>query len=204
MHHKNKAVFLDRDGVINELVIVSEEGFVDSPNSSKQFALINGVIKALKILKKSGYLLIIISNQPGIAKRQYTIKEFNKIKEKMEKGLGQHKITLDAQYYCLHHPHAKVSKYKIKCKCRKPHTKLVTDALKEYNIELKKSFFIGDGIIDMQLAKKIRCKGIFIGNVNSTISNIFHVKKISPFYIAHDLLEAAKYIKQLNKTQYDF
>lgn len=196
MRHKNKAVFLDRDGVINELVITAEEGFVDSPNSAKQFRLICGVEKALQIFKKMGYMLILVSNQPGIAKGQYDIKEFNKIKEKMEKKLARYKIEIDGQYYCLHHPNAKIAKYRKKCKCRKPKTKLFFDAVTEHDIDYKKSFFIGDGLADMLLAKKVNCKAIFIGNVNYIITKLFHEKHIIPSYIAHDLLEAANHIKK--------
>ena len=78
----NKAIFLDRDGVINDLIYYPEEGVLDSPNSVKQFRISNGVIKALNKLKKLGYILILISNQPGVAKEKYTISEFKKIKKK--------------------------------------------------------------------------------------------------------------------------
>lgn len=197
MKQKNKTIFLDRDGVINKLVINPEEILVDSPNSVRQFELTHNAGKALRILKKLGYLLILISNQPGIAKGYYNLREFQKIKKKMEKDLLRHNIAFDAQYYCLHHPNAVVKEYKMKCKCRKPGTKLVADAISEHGIDLKKSFFIGDGISDMQLAKKIGCSGIFIGNVSSTVMQIFQKKQISPFYIAHDLLEATNHIKNL-------
>ena len=80
MNNSNKAVFLDRDGVINDLVFYPEEGMIDSPNSPKQFKLINGVGEALTQLKKMRFLLILISNQPGIAKGKYNLGEFNKIK----------------------------------------------------------------------------------------------------------------------------
>lgn len=200
MNKKSKAILLDRDGVVNDLVINSEEGLVDSPNSSGQFNVIKSSIKAMKILSKLGYKLIIISNQPGIAKGQYDMSEFLKIKRKLESQLHDSNVTLAGQYYCLHHPNAKIPKYKKKCQCRKPGTKLFFDAVKEHNIDTKNSFLIGDGITDMQLAKRVKCRTIFIGNINSTVTRIFHEKKINPFYVAHDLLEAANYIKKIEKT----
>lgn len=199
MNKKNKAVLLDRDGVINELVINPEESIVDSPNSSEQFKTIKNSIKAMKILSKLGYKLIIISNQPGIAKGQYNIAEFHKMKRKLENDLTDNNVMLSGQYYCLHHPNAKITKYKKKCQCRKPGTKLFFDAVKKHNIDTKKSFLIGDGITDMQLAKRVGCRAIFIGNINSTITRVFHEKKVDPFYISHDLLEAANYIKKIEK-----
>src|SRR5579864_6701143 len=199
MNKKNKAILLDRDGVVNELVINPEEGIVDSPNSSEQFRMIKDSIKAMKILSKLGYKLIIISNQPGIAKGQYDLPEFLKMKKKLETELANNKVMLSGQYYCLHHPNAKMVKYKKKCQCRKPGTKLFFDAIKEHNIDSKKSFLIGDGITDMQLAKRAKCRAIFIGNISSTITKVFHEKKVNPFYISHDLLEAANYIKKIEK-----
>lgn len=196
MSKLNKAIFLDRDGVINELILNSEDGIVDSPNSAKQFKLTKNVTKSLAQLKKMGYLLILISNQPGIAKRKYTISEFKKIQKKMERDLQKYGVSLDAQYYCLHHPNALDNKYKKNCLCRKPKTKMLKDGVKDHNIDLKKSFVIGDGLVDMELAKKTKCRGIFIGNVNSAITKIFHDKRIEPHYIAHDMKEAVKSIIQ--------
>jgi histidinol-phosphate phosphatase family protein len=143
-----------------------------------------------------GYQTIIISNQPGIAKGHYDINEFNKIKQKMERNLFQYNIKLDGQYYCLHHPDAKIFQYRKICECRKPGVKNFVDAVTKHDVDVKKSFFIGDGIADMQLANRVDCRGIFIGNVNSTLLKIFKEKHLNPFYIAHDLLEAATFIKK--------
>jgi len=194
MKQNNKAIFLDRDGVINDLIYYSEEGIVDSPNSAKQFRISKGVIHALKKLKKLGYLLILISNQPGIAKKKYTLLEFKKIQKKMEEQLQKNKLDFDAQYYCLHHPNALDEKYKKNCSCRKPKSKMVLDGIKNFDIDLKYSYIIGDGLVDMKLAKKVKCRSIYVGNLNSTVTKLFTQNKIEPTFIVHDLLEAAKYI----------
>lgn len=189
------AIFLDRDGVINEMVYVPEHGFVDSPLKPSQFKIIDGVKKAIKILQKLDYKIIIISNQPGIAKGYYTKKTFDKIQEKMHLEFLKSEIKIDDEFYCFHHPNAKIKEYKRKCKCRKPGIELVLQAIKKYRVDVKSSYFIGDGIVDMQTAKLVGCKSIFIGNVNSTITHLFNSKKCFPDHIFHDLLEAAEFLE---------
>jgi len=107
-----KAVILDRDGVINEMVYRKEQDFVDSPTSLKQFSIIKGVPKALKIIKNLGFSIIIVSNQPGIAKGYYSKKTFELIRKKMHNELGKRGKMIDGEYYCLHHPHAKLLQYR--------------------------------------------------------------------------------------------
>ena len=199
-----KCVFLDRDGVINEMVYMPEHGYVDSPSNVKQFVIIKGVLKALKILKKLGYKIIIISNQPGIAKGYYNKKTFSDIKENMNKNLLKAGIVLDGEYYCLHHPNAKLHAYKKKCSCRKPEIGLIKKAIKEHDIDKSKSFFIGDGITDIQAATKINCKSIFIGNVNSAVNELLTKKKLYPNYIASNLLEAVNIIQENSWYNYEF
>ena len=77
---------------------------------------------------------------------------------------------------------------------------MILDAIKDYDIDLTKSFIVGDGLVDMQLAQNSKCRGIFIGNINSTVTKLFLEKKIKPYYIAHDLLEAANHIKDLEHS----
>jgi len=197
MKKTNKAIFLDRDGVLNDLVFYSEDGVLDSPNTAKDFRLIPNTIKSLKKLKKLGFYLILISNQPGIAKKKYDLNEFNKIKTKMDTILAKNHVVLDAQYYCLHHPQAINKLYKKNCSCRKPKAKMFHDGIRDFEIDIKKSYVIGDGLVDMKLAKSVKCKSIFIGNVNSTISTIFKQNKITPSYIAHNLNEAVDYIQTI-------
>jgi len=191
-----KVIFLDRDGVINEMVFIKEHGYVDSPNQVKQFHLIRKVGLALKIVKQLGFKIIIISNQPGIAKGYFSEHDFEKIRNKMIKELAKYNVKIDDEYYCLHHPDAKISKYKKICNCRKPKDGLIKQARKKYDIDLKKSYFIGDGIIDMQIAKKVGCKAIFVGNINSLITDLFVKKEINPNYTAKNLFEAIKLIKK--------
>ena len=186
---------MDRDGVINEMAYFREHGFVHSPFKPSQFVIIEGVPKALSLLKSLGYKTIIISNQPGVAKKHFTMQTFQSMQKKMHKELKKHNIIIDDEFYCFHHPDSKIKKYRKICNCRKPRTQLIKDAVKKYNIDIKKSYVIGDGIVDMEMAKKIKCKSIFIGNLNSTILRIFKERKLTPDFIVKDLLGAAKLIK---------
>lgn len=191
---KNKVIFLDRDGVINKMVYQKEEGIIDTPFSGSQFELVEFVPKAISQLRTAGYKIIIISNQPGIAKGYYTKKTSEIIRKKMHSLLEKNEAKIDDEFYCFHHPHAKNLHYKKKCNCRKPNIGLIKKASKIHNIDIKHSYFIGDGIVDLEAATKAGCKSIFIGNINSTLSNILKTKNLKPIYIAHDLLEAVGYI----------
>lgn len=177
------------------MIYVKEHGYVDTPSTPQQFKIIKGVTRAIYIAKKLGYKIIIISNQPGIAKRYYSKNTFRIITKKMHSELEKANVTLDDEFYCFHHPDAKLRAYRKICSCRKPRTGLIEIAVSRYKLDLKNSYFVGDGIIDMEAAKKIGCKSIFVGNVNSTMSMIFKRKKIEPLYVAHNLLDAINFIK---------
>jgi histidinol-phosphate phosphatase family protein len=139
--NKRRAIFLDRDGVINEQV--------DDLYKTEDFKLLPGTAKAIKKINDSEFLAIIVSNQPMIAKKVCSLQSLEKIDKKMETLLAQKQAKLDAIYYCPHHPD-----YDIKCNCRKPEIGLVKKAEKEFNIDLKKSYFIGDSFRDILCAQK--------------------------------------------------
>ncbi len=139
----NKAVFFDRDGVIN-----NDSGYyyVSDPND---FELNPGVIELLKWLKEQGYLLIIISNQGGISKRVYTINDADKVHDKMAAMLKAHELFFDEIYYCPHHPENE------RCICRKPDTVLIEKAISRFSVNVKESFFIGDRETDIEAGQKV-------------------------------------------------
>jgi D,D-heptose 1,7-bisphosphate phosphatase len=192
----NKAVFIDRDGVINEMVYFKEHGFVDSPFKESQLELLKNVPKAISILNSLGFKVIVISNQPGIAKGKFTEKEFELIRKKMHKEIKKYGALIDDEFYCFHHPDSKVKKYRMICSCRKPKTGLIEDAISKYKIDIQKSYFVGDGIVDMMAAREMGCKSIFVGTLNSTMLKLFKEKKVSPDHAVKDLLEATSIIKR--------
>ena len=154
-----KAIFLDRDGTINQYV-----GFL---RNIDDFKLIPGVSEAIKNINASGYLAIIVTNQPVIARGEVTIEELQLIHYKMETLLGTEGAYLDAIYYCPHHPHkgykGEIPELKIDCDCRKPKPGMLKRAAEDYNIDLRQSWMIGDGENDIKAGKAAGCKTALIG-----------------------------------------
>ena len=159
LKNKQKAIFLDRDGVINKYV-----GFLTDID---EFELIDGVTKAVKKINDNGYLAIVVTNQPVIARGEVTYDELNEIHNKMETLLGLDGAYIDAIYYCPHHPHkgyeGEIPELKIECECRKPKPGMLIKAAADYNIDLSKSIMIGDGENDMLAGKNAGCETILIG-----------------------------------------
>jgi D-glycero-D-manno-heptose 1,7-bisphosphate phosphatase len=192
---KNKAVFLDRDGVINELIYYGDMGIVDSPFTVEQFKLFPDVGKAIKKLKKLGFIIVVVSNQPGIAKNNFSMEVFKKISEKMKRELKKQGATVDAEYYCFHHPYAKAKKYKKNCDCRKPKPGMLLKAAKDYTIDLAKSWMIGDGITDIQAGQTAGCKTILIGRMKCDLCKLIEDKQAKPDYIVPNLYKATLIIE---------
>jgi len=195
-------VILDKDGVINEMVYNSEFGTVDSPLNPKEFKLLNGVAKAIKLFKKMGFLVIAASNQPAVAKGKMSLELLAEIDKKMKKELSKGGAHLDGVYYCLHHPDAsqvKVKKYLKNCNCRKPKPGLLLKAAKDLNIDLSKSFVVGDGLTDIQVGKAAGCKTIFLGNLKSYYCEAMQKRNLKPDFVTKNLLEAVEIIKKVEK-----
>ena len=159
LKHKQKAVFLDRDGTINKYV-----GFLRNIN---EFELLPGVAEAIKRINASGYLCIVVTNQPVIARGEVTVPELQEIHNKMETLLGAEGAYLDGIYYCPHHPHkgyeGEVPELKIDCECRKPKPGMLLKAATDFHIDLVNSWMIGDGENDIKAGKAAGCKTALIG-----------------------------------------
>lgn len=159
LHKQQKAIFLDRDGTINKYV-----GFL---TNIEDFVLENGVIEAVKKINDSGYLAIVITNQPVVARGEVTFDGLEKIHNKMETLLGVGGAYLDAIYYCPHHPHkgfeGEIAELKIDCECRKPKPGMILKAAEDYNIDLAQSWMIGDGESDILCGKNAGCRTAEIG-----------------------------------------
>lgn len=188
---KNKVVFLDRDGVINEVVYHKEMGIIDSPFTVEQFKLLPEVGIAINRFHEQGFKVILVSNQPGLAKDHYDIVVFEKIKEKMKNDLAKADARLDAEYYCFHHPEAKIEKYRKICDCRKPKPGMILQAAKDHDIDISKSWMIGDGINDIQAGLKAGCKTILIGRMKCDLCKILEDKEAKPDFIAANLYKAS-------------
>ena len=192
---KNKAVFLDRDGVINEVIYHKEMGIIDSPFTVEQLKLLPKVAEAINIFHDLGFRVIVVSNQPGMAKDHFSIDVFEKIREKMNTELKKDGVAVDAEYYCFHHPYATVKKYKKICNCRKPKPGMLQKAAEEHNIDLSKSWMIGDGIIDIAAGQTAGCKTILIGRMKCDLCKIMEDENVKPDYIKPNLYKASLIIK---------
>jgi len=153
LRNKQKAVFFDRDGTINKYV-----GFLCNIDD---FELIDGISEKIKQINKSGYLVLVVTNQPVIARGEVTWEELLEIHNKMETLLGQQGAYLDDIFICPHHPdkgfEGERVEYKIECSCRKPKPGLLLQAAEKYNIDLKQSYMVGDSESDMEAGKAVGC-----------------------------------------------
>jgi D-glycero-D-manno-heptose 1,7-bisphosphate phosphatase len=190
----NKAVFLDRDGVINELIYYPEHGIVDSPFTPEQFKLFPWAVKSIKKLSGESYQIIIVSNQPGIAKGYLSKDGFERIREKMNLELEAQGALIDGEYYCFHHPEAKVKRLKANCTCRKPEPGLLLKAAEDLNIDLSLSWMIGDGLTDVMAGRRAGCRTILLGRMKCDICSLMDELDARPDFIAKNLIEAVKLI----------
>lgn len=181
---KQKAIFIDRDGVVNKL-----NGYISNPN---QLEIYEDVIEAIKLINNSSFLAIIITNQPVVARGECSIEGLKNIHNKLETILGNFGVKIDCIYFCPHHPDkgfkGENKLLKINCDCRKPRTKMVDLAIERFNIDKKESYIIGDTWRDIECAKNANIKMILIDRYskeNSTNDIIFK---------ANNLLDAVKYI----------
>ena len=188
---KDKAVFLDRDGVLNEVVYHKEMGILDSPFTTEQFKLIPDVGKTINKFHELGFKVIIVSNQPGIAKDHHTMKTFQDIQEKMKKELMKDNAEVDGEYYCFHHPDGKIKEYTMVCDCRKPKPGLIIKAAEEQDIDIDKSWMIGDGITDIQAGHSAGCKTILIGRMKCDLCRLMEDEKVKPDFIVPNLYKAS-------------
>ena len=162
LRNKQKAIFLDRDGTINKYV-----GYLRTP---EQFELLDGVGEAIRKINLSGYLAIVVTNQPVIARGEVTVDGLQQIHNKMETMLGKEGAYLDGVYYCPHHPDkgfaGEVEELKIVCECRKPNAGLLLQSAKDFNIDLSQSWMIGDSENDVLAGRNAGCKTALIGETD--------------------------------------
>ena len=179
---KSNAIFLDRDGTL-----ILERKYLSKVKDVKLFA---NAVKALKILKKAKYKIILVTNQSGIGRGYFTEKEVKEVHTYLKKMLLKKGVSLDAIYYCPHTP-------EDKCNCRKPRLGFAKEAQKKFNLDLKKSYAIGDKVRDFVLGQRMGGKGIFVltGHAKEESKKMISDGiRVSPDYTAKNLMDAADYI----------
>ncbi len=177
LKNKQKAVFLDRDGTINKYV-----GFL---REIGQFELIDGVAAAIRRINASGYLCIVVTNQPVIARGEVTVPELEEIHNKMETLLGLEGAYVDGIYYCPHHPHrgyeGEVPELKIDCACRKPKPGMLLKAAADFNIDLENSWMVGDGENDVKAGIAAGCQTALISENRENFGQTETVSSLAEF-----------------------
>ncbi len=177
LKRKQKAVFLDRDGTINKYV-----GFL---RDIDQFELLDGVAEAVRCINASGYLCIVATNQPVIARGEVTVPELEEIHNKMETLLGLEGAYVDGIYYCPHHPHkgyeGEVPELKIDCDCRKPKPGMLLKAAEDFNIDLENSWMVGDGENDVKAGIAAGCKTALISENGEEFGQTVTVRSLVEF-----------------------
>lgn len=182
---QNYAVFLDRDGTINE-----DTGYLGDPSIVKLFP---GTAKALAELKsKLNLKLIVISNQSGIARGLITEQMVNEVNDKINELLSAENAEIDKFYFCPYHPDYSTEE---ECECRKPSPKLVFEAVKEFQIDLSKSYFVGDTVADIECGFNAGLKTILVktGYGAESISILEKQNKI-PTFVAENIVQACNFI----------
>ncbi len=184
----HRAVFLDRDGTINE-----EVGYV---NHLDRFRLLPRAGEAIRLLNQNGIKAVVVTNQAGVARGYFPESLIHLVHRKMEDHLSKEGAHLDGIYYCPHHPDAGEPPYRQKCRCRKPETGLIEEAVKDLGIDCSKSYMIGDRGADVEFGRRIVAKTVLVltGYGKGEWEYFGDQWKSKPDYVAQDLFEAVQWI----------
>jgi D-glycero-D-manno-heptose 1,7-bisphosphate phosphatase len=188
-------VFLDRDGVINRLIYHRDAGIVDSPFTLPQFQVFPRVPRAIRLFNGLGVAVVIVSNQPGIAKGHFSLQTLQQFDGKLKAALKPVDAWIDATYYCLHHPEARVSKFRKRCSCRKPKPGMLVNAARDLHLSLPNSYMVGDGLTDIEAGNRAGCKTVFIGRWKCEYCQFIQPPTLRPTFVANDLWDAAQLIR---------
>ncbi len=182
------AVFLDRDGVINE-----EVGFV---NHETRFRILPGVVEGIKILKGAGFLCLVVTNQPGVGLGVFPEELVMALHRRMEEVLARGGAKLDGVYYCPHHEQAVIEAYRCRCPNRKPAPGMLERASCDFSIDLKSSYLIGDRGIDMETAGRAGVRPVLVETGYGKGEWLYrrHTWRYSPVFVVKDLKDAARRI----------
>ncbi len=185
-----KAVFLDRDGVINRLVFNPNTGEYESPHNVADLELFPWTVSSLRALMEMEYLLFLVSNQPSFAKGKTSMENIKAIHESLHRIFLEHGIGFARYYYCYHHPNGLVSELTGVCRCRKPGTLFLEEAKRDFDFSITDSWFIGDQDSDTLCGQSFGLKTILIDEGHSKNKR----GKSSPEFRAGDLKEAVDII----------
>jgi D-glycero-D-manno-heptose 1,7-bisphosphate phosphatase len=181
---RRRAIFLDKDGTIIEDVPYSVD--------PAKIRLLPGAVQGLRLLNQAGYLLVVISNQSGVAHGYFREEAIRPAMEALRRLLAAESVPLAGMYYCPHHLAGKIPEYAIRCECRKPRPGLLRQAARELGINLATSWMIGDILDDVEAGNRAGCRSILIENGGET--KWLPGEMRDPSYRALDLKQAAEFV----------
>jgi D-glycero-D-manno-heptose 1,7-bisphosphate phosphatase len=192
---KNRAIFIDRDGTLNE-----EVGYI---TDISQFRLFDFAAESIKLINDAGWYAVIITNQAGIARGQYTEEFLWLLHAEMESSLRQRGARLDAIYYCPHHPDFGVPPYRQDCNCRKPKPGLIDKASRDLSLDLKECYVIGDRIRDVETGHAAGARSVMVmtGYGREEYSDSHGTWTRRPDHVCEHLLEAVRWILLKTETR---
>lgn len=188
MNEKSPAVFLDRDGTINE-----QMGYI---NHISRFQLLPGAASAIARLNSHNIPVVVITNQSGLARGYFPEELLTAVHEQMKKELAEEGAHIDGLYVCPHHPEAKEERFRRDCSCRKPKTGLLEQAAEEMNLDLNHSFVVGDRWSDIRCGERVGATTILVlsGYGRGDLQYIGPTQEVKPAYVADDLTAAVSWI----------
>jgi D-glycero-D-manno-heptose 1,7-bisphosphate phosphatase len=188
------AIFLDRDGVVNDIWYDPDHGRLDSPRRIDQLRLADGAVEGMRLLGQHGWPLVIVSNQPGLAKGTLTRTALMSITRALTRRLSRHGVRVRAVYYCPHHPCGKRRALSTVCDCRKPAPGLLLRAAHDLGLDLRRSWMVGDGVNDVVAGHRAGCQTVWIGRWKCENCQAFAVAGAPAPARAANLYEAARHI----------
>jgi len=184
---RRRAVFLDRDGtIIRQVELLTRISKVK---------ILPGAAQAIRVMNKLGFLVIVVSNQPVVARGLITSAGIERMNQVLARRLLRQGARIDAFYFCQHHPKATLKEYRVRCSCRKPGAGMIRKSARDHNIDVRRSFIVGDGVIDVVAGKRVKLTTILVksGPGHSRLDKKYNMK---PDFVAKNLLAAANIIKK--------
>ncbi len=182
------AVFIDRDGTINE-----QRGYI---NHISRFVLLPGAGEAISLLNNNGFYVVVTSNQSGVAQGYFPLELVHQTHEAMKRELARDNASVDRIYFCPHHPHGAVLEYRKECRCRKPDIGSIEKARAEFDIDMQRSYVVGDRWLDIEFAHNAHLPGILVltGYGKGDLEYIVPHRNPKPAFVAENLLDAVRWI----------
>jgi D-glycero-D-manno-heptose 1,7-bisphosphate phosphatase len=189
MSNRNKAIFIDKDGTL-----IPDIPYNVNPDV---ITITDEVIQGLQLFQEQGYLLVVISNQSGVARGYFTIDALKDVEKRITSLLAPYKIKITGFYFCPHHPDGSIAEYAKECDCRKPQPGMILKACEEHNIGASGSWMIGDILNDVEAGNRAGCKTVLLDNGNETEWESGEFR--TPTYLAMTFLKAAQFIIEHTK-----